>query len=120
MTATLTARQQQIWDFLIRYVDDRGYPPTVREIGTLDVGEPELLALAAAAEMSSEHPLAQAVVKTAFERGSAKAAIAAPRGCGGGEFPVLFAAVKILVRAGFHQAINVDRRQQVGPARRSY
>src|SRR5215467_3588034 len=33
MTATLTARQQQIWDFLIRYVDDRGYPPTVREIG---------------------------------------------------------------------------------------
>jgi repressor LexA len=33
MTATLTARQQQIWDFLIRYVDDHGYPPTVREIG---------------------------------------------------------------------------------------
>jgi len=33
MTATLTARQQQIWDFLVRYVDDHGYPPTVREIG---------------------------------------------------------------------------------------
>ncbi len=29
----LTARQQQIWDFLVRYVDERGYPPTVREIG---------------------------------------------------------------------------------------
>ncbi len=29
----LTARQQQIWDFLVEYVDRRGYPPTVREIG---------------------------------------------------------------------------------------
>ena len=44
--------------------------PTVREIETLDVSETELFALAAAAEVSSEHPLAQAVVKTAFERGA--------------------------------------------------
>ncbi len=29
----LTARQQQIWDFLVEYVDRHGYPPTVREIG---------------------------------------------------------------------------------------
>src|SRR5919201_3735546 len=29
----LTGRQQEIWDFLVRYVDERGYPPTVREIG---------------------------------------------------------------------------------------
>jgi repressor LexA len=29
----LTARQQEIWQFLVRYVDDHGYPPTVREIG---------------------------------------------------------------------------------------
>ncbi len=29
----LTARQQQIWQFLVSYVDDHGYPPTVREIG---------------------------------------------------------------------------------------
>ena len=29
----LTARQQEIWDFLVEYVDLRGYPPTVREIG---------------------------------------------------------------------------------------
>jgi repressor LexA len=29
----LTARQQEIWQFLVEYVDDRGYPPTVREIG---------------------------------------------------------------------------------------
>jgi repressor LexA len=29
----LTARQQEIWNFLVRYVDAHGYPPTVREIG---------------------------------------------------------------------------------------
>jgi repressor LexA len=29
----LTARQQEIWNFLIEYVDRHGYPPTVREIG---------------------------------------------------------------------------------------
>jgi repressor LexA len=29
----LTGRQQQIWDFLVDYVDAHGYPPTVREIG---------------------------------------------------------------------------------------
>jgi heavy metal translocating P-type ATPase len=44
--------------------------PTVHEIEALDVSETDLLAVAAAAEASSEHPLAQAVVKTAFERGA--------------------------------------------------
>jgi repressor LexA len=29
----LTGRQQEIWDFLVEYVDGHGYPPTVREIG---------------------------------------------------------------------------------------
>ncbi len=29
----LTDRQQQIWNFLVVYVDQHGYPPTVREIG---------------------------------------------------------------------------------------
>ena len=29
----LTARQQEIWNFLVQYVDGHGYPPTVREIG---------------------------------------------------------------------------------------
>ena len=29
----LTARQQEIWQFLAEYVDSHGYPPTVREIG---------------------------------------------------------------------------------------
>jgi repressor LexA len=31
--AMLTARQQEIWQFLVDYVDRHGYPPTVREIG---------------------------------------------------------------------------------------
>ncbi|MDO8477690.1 MAG: cation-translocating P-type ATPase [Candidatus Rokubacteria bacterium] len=43
--------------------------PVVREIETVEATEQELLGLAAAAEASSEHPLAQAVVKAAFERG---------------------------------------------------
>jgi repressor LexA len=29
----LTGRQQEIWDFVVEYVDRHGYPPTVREIG---------------------------------------------------------------------------------------
>jgi repressor LexA len=29
----LTERQQEIWQFLAEYLDEHGYPPTVREIG---------------------------------------------------------------------------------------
>lgn len=43
--------------------------PTVCEIETVRGNERELLAIAAAAEASSEHPLAQAIVKAAFEAG---------------------------------------------------
>jgi repressor LexA len=32
-TPMLTTRQQEIWQFLVEYVDGHGYPPTVREIG---------------------------------------------------------------------------------------
>src|SRR5512143_2173364 len=32
-TTMLTVRQQEIWQFLTDYVDEHGYPPTVREIG---------------------------------------------------------------------------------------
>jgi repressor LexA len=32
-SAVLTARQQEIWNYLVEYVDRHGYPPTVREIG---------------------------------------------------------------------------------------
>ncbi|AYO86639.1 heavy metal translocating P-type ATPase [Methylobacterium brachiatum] len=45
--------------------------PVVREIEVFSGTEADLVALAAAAEASSEHPLAQAVVKAAFERGAA-------------------------------------------------
>jgi len=44
--------------------------PAVREIEAIGVSEQELLAIAAAAEASSEHPLAQAVVEAAFARGA--------------------------------------------------
>ncbi|MBN8945093.1 MAG: cation-translocating P-type ATPase [Rhizobiales bacterium] len=44
--------------------------PAVLEIEVSEATEDELLALAAAAESSSEHPLAQAIVKAAFERGA--------------------------------------------------
>ncbi len=42
--------------------------PTVRAIAATGADEGELLAIAAAAESSSEHPLAAAVVRAAFER----------------------------------------------------
>lgn len=42
--------------------------PTVREVEAVEGQERELLAVAAAAEARSEHPLAQALVKAAFER----------------------------------------------------
>ncbi len=42
--------------------------PEVREVEVLEGTEADLLAIAAAAEASSEHPLAQAVVKAAFDR----------------------------------------------------
>jgi P-type Cu+ transporter len=44
--------------------------PLLREVETIGVGETELVALAAAAESSSEHPLASAVMKAAFGRGA--------------------------------------------------
>ena len=42
--------------------------PAVHEIQAVGTSEDELLAIAAAAESSSEHPLAEAVVRAAFER----------------------------------------------------
>lgn len=43
--------------------------PSLREIVTAGASEEELLAIAAAAESASEHPLARAIVQVAFERG---------------------------------------------------
>src|SRR5262249_56146787 len=44
--------------------------PIVRDIEAVDVSVPELLAVAAAPEPSSHHPLPQAIVKAAFEHGA--------------------------------------------------
>jgi heavy metal translocating P-type ATPase len=49
--------------------------PAVREIVPLASSEQELLALAAAVEAGSEHPLARAVVEEAFNRGLALAEV---------------------------------------------
>jgi heavy metal translocating P-type ATPase len=43
--------------------------PRLIELHATDGDEPELLAIAAAAEAASEHPLAEAIVTAAFERG---------------------------------------------------
>src|SRR5437773_5685436 len=32
--ATLTSRQQEIYDFICHRIDNRGFPPTIRDIGT--------------------------------------------------------------------------------------
>ncbi len=31
--STLTAKQRQIYDFIAQFIEDKGYPPTVRDIG---------------------------------------------------------------------------------------
>jgi heavy metal translocating P-type ATPase len=49
--------------------------PALREIEAADAPEDELLAIAAAAEAASEHPLAKAVLGAALERGIAPAAL---------------------------------------------
>ena len=49
--------------------------PEVREIVALGASEDELLAVAAAAEAASEHPLAAAVIRAAFERDTTPPAV---------------------------------------------
>ena len=34
MTRGLTDKQERILNFIVDYVDDKGYPPSIREIGT--------------------------------------------------------------------------------------
>jgi repressor LexA len=39
--ASLTPRQQEIYDFICQRIDDRGFPPTIRDIGTaFDIRSP--------------------------------------------------------------------------------
>src|SRR5581483_10775233 len=33
-SSMLTSRQQEIYDFICQRIDDRGFPPTIRDIGT--------------------------------------------------------------------------------------
>jgi heavy metal translocating P-type ATPase len=49
--------------------------PSLREIVAASDDENELLAVAAAAESASEHPLARAIVQAAFERGATPPAV---------------------------------------------
>jgi repressor LexA len=40
-TAQLTSKQQKIYDFICKRIDDWGYPPTIRDIGTaFDIRSP--------------------------------------------------------------------------------
>jgi repressor LexA len=40
-TTPLTPKQQRIYDFVCQQIDDRGYPPTIRDIGTaFDIRSP--------------------------------------------------------------------------------
>src|SRR6187397_206198 len=39
--SSLTSRQQEIYGFICRRIDDRGFPPTIRDIGTaFDIKSP--------------------------------------------------------------------------------
>src|SRR5262245_59835272 len=39
--ATLTPRQQEIFDFICHRIDDRGFPPTIRDLGVaFDIRSP--------------------------------------------------------------------------------
>jgi repressor LexA len=40
-TAQLTPKQKRIYDFIVHRIEDRGYPPTIRDIGTaFDIKSP--------------------------------------------------------------------------------
>ena len=71
--------------------------PVLREIDALGVGESELLAIAAAAESSSEHPLAAAVMKAAFEREAIPPAVESFEALPGKGVMASIAGAKVLV-----------------------
>ncbi|MCI0636193.1 MAG: HAD-IC family P-type ATPase, partial [Actinobacteria bacterium] len=83
--------------------------PVLREVEASGVSEAELLAVAAAAESSSEHPLAAAVLKAAFERGVVPPAIDAFQAVPGKGVVATIDAGEVLVGSpGFLIAHGVD------------
>ena len=83
--------------------------PLVQEIVPLGATEEELLAIAAAAEASSEHPLAQAIVNIAFQRGAAPVKVEAFEAIPGQGVNARIDGVPVLVgRPGFLEDHGVN------------
>ncbi|MHB1142322.1 MAG: heavy metal translocating P-type ATPase [Sulfuricaulis sp.] len=83
--------------------------PLVQEIVPLGATEKELLAIAAAAEASSEHPLAQAIVNTAFQRGSTPVKVEAFEAIPGQGVTARIEGAQVLVgRPGFLEDHGVN------------
>jgi heavy metal translocating P-type ATPase len=90
--------------------------PVVREIETMGVSEQELLAIAAAAEASSEHPLARAVMKAAFDRGATPPDVASFEAFPGKGVVALIEAGEVIVGSARFLA---DRDIDLTPLRRT-
>ena len=71
--------------------------PGLREVVTRGVSDVELLAVAAAAEASSEHPIARAVVEHAFDRGVALSEVQDFQAVAGGGVKARLAGAHVIV-----------------------
>jgi repressor LexA len=91
----LTERQQQIWNFLVEYVDGHGYPPTVREIGErVGLASPStvhahLANLERAGLLRRDPTKPRALELIGRERGEPQAAVAPPVADDGVRLPLV-------------------------------